>query len=170
MTALSTFSKRERYLFVIFFITMAFLLLYNYAIEPFLERWEYLDKQIILNRTRLTEIARLLKDRNPIVCEYNRHIVPFKNISDFISHIEKQSSSLGIITANLIPKPVIQQRFYREYIVELQIEGRQDAINQFVSNIVKPPVCINVKKFDLRSNTEHPLYLKGTLTLSKIVI
>ena len=164
-----SFSKRERYIFIIILITALSAVAYNFIIGPFFKRWAEIDNEIIIKKTAIRKDLRLLKDRDLIVKEYDTYASSIKGMSGVLGYIEDKSVSLGIRTANIKPRPVIQKVLYKEYIIELQIEGSFVDLNRFISELVKPPLFITVKKFDLRTRKASSL-LKGTLILSKFII
>ena len=164
-----TFSRRARCIFIITLITALSAVAYNFIIGPFFKRWAEIDNEIIIKKIAIRKDLRLLKNRDLIIKEYNTYGPSIRGMSRVLGYIEDKSVSLGIRTANIKPRPVIQKVLYKEYVIELQIEGSFADLNRFISELVKPPLFITVKKFDLRT-TEAPSLLKGTLILSKFII
>lgn len=164
-----TFSRRARCIFIITLITALSAVAYNFIIGPFFKRWAEIDNEIIIKKIAIRKDLRLLKNRDLIIKEYNTYGPSIRGMSRVLGYIEDKSVSLGIRTANIKPRPVIQKVLYKEYVIELQIEGSFADLNRFISELVKPPLFITVKKFDLRT-TEAPSLLKGTLILSKFTI
>ena len=163
-------SKREKYIFIVTVAIIMSALAYNFIIEPIFKKWHSVNNEIIIEKTRLKKGLKLLDDRNTIINEYNTYAASLKNMSKILSYIEKEALSSGIKTANIRPRPVIQKELYKEYVIELQIEGTFSSINKFVSELINSPIFITVKRFDLRAVTGTSSYLKGTLILSKLII
>jgi len=163
-------SKRERYVFgvTIIFIIGAFS--YNLLFEPAFNKWQFLNREAVAKKVRFEKSIRLLKNRDSIIKEYNRYARATKNVSRILSYIESLADSLGIKTSNIRPGQAIEKGLYKEYNIELQIEGRFSEIMKFLSELIKPPTFVTLKKFDLRIVQENPDFFKGTIILSKIII
>lgn len=163
-------SMRERYIFILAatFITIA--LLYNFIFEPGFKKWKILDNEILAKKVIMRKYFRLIEKKNSIAEEYNKYAGSAKNISGILSYMEGQANSLGIKTSNIKPGQAVEKRFYQEYVIELQIEGEMDRIIKFLSDILRLPNMVALKKFDFRIISQNPSVFKGTIILSKIII
>lgn len=164
------FSRREKNIFLAAALIIAIGLVYNFIIEPFFKRWNSINSKVIAEKIRIKKGLRLLDDKDEIIKGYNLYASSVNNLSNILSYIEKEAAYLNIKTANIKPKPIIQNALYGEYIIEVQIEGSFSSINKFAANIIKPPAYLAIKKFDLRAEETPSPYLKGTLVVSKIII
>ncbi len=163
-------SRRERYIFIVAVAFLGLAILYGLVFRPFFRKWKGLDSEIIAKSIEFKKGLRLLKDKDVIIDQYNTYARSLKGMSEILSYIEKEADSSGIKTANIRPRPAIQKAFYKEYVIELEIEGDFPAINEFAAGLIKLPAYISIKKFDLRSTGEVSSRLKGTLILSKPLI
>lgn len=163
-------SKREKYIFIATIIVIVSAVAYNIIFVPIGRDWDSLNNEIVVKRAKLTKAIRLLENQDEIIGDYTSYTVSLGNISKILSYIERQADSLGIETSNIKPRPIIKKELYKEYNIELQIRGTFSAINEFVSKLIKPPVFIAVKRFDLRAAREDPSRFKGTLILSHLII
>lgn len=163
-------SKRERYIFIATVALITAVLAYNFIIKPFFKNWNRVNNEIVTKKIALRRNLKLLEARNAIIKEYNTYAASSKNMSKILSYIEREAGSLGIKTANIRPMPAVQKEFYEDYVIELQIEGTFSAINRFLSQLIKSPAVLTIKKFSLRSVAENPSFFKGTLILSKLII
>jgi len=163
-------SKREKSIIAITVTVIVSALLYNFAIEPFFKKWRNINNQILIKRTAIKKDLRLLENKNTIIAEYNACAESIKNISKILSYIEKKADSLGIKTENIKPRQVVQKEFYKEYVIELEIEAAFSAINKFVSELLASPTFITLKEFNLRTAKGTSSYFHGTLILSKLII
>ena len=163
-------SKRERCIFISAVSIIILTLFYNFLFEPILKKWNTLNNEIVIKKTQFGKNLQLLKNRNKIISEYNTYASSVRNISKILSRIEREADSLGIKTYNIRPRPVIQKELYKEYIIELQIEGEFLNIDKFISQLAEPPLFITVVKFEFRKTAETSSYFKGTLLLSKLII
>ena len=163
-------SKREKYIFIIAVFFIGSALLYNLVLEPGFKKWRAANAEIAAKSARINIGIRLLERRNAIIQEYNRYAKSTKNISAVLSYVENLSDSLGIRTSNIKPGQGIEKGLYKEYYIELQIEGRFPEIIKFLSELVKLPNLLTLKKCDFRSSPENPAIFKGTIILSKLII
>lgn len=164
------FSKREKYIFTITIIFIALALVCNFIFGPCIKKWQILNNEIAAKKARMAKDIRLMERRDPIIKEYNRYAKATKNISMILSGIENQAYSLGIKTSNIKPGQAIERMYYKEYAVELQIEGEMGDIIKFLSGLVKLPTLAALKKFDFKLISQNPRIFKGTIILSKIII
>jgi len=163
-------SNREKYISIATIGIIALALAYSFLIEPLFKKWHSFNNKIIKNEIALKKGLKLLENRNDIIKEYNSYASSTRTFSRILSYIEKHALSAGVKTANIKPRPVIEKGYYKEYVIELQVEGTFSAINKFVSEIIESPLLVTIKKFDLRTSTDTPSTLKGTLILSKPLI
>ncbi len=163
-------SKREKYIFIATITFIASVLLYNFIFEPGLKKWQAANNEIITKRAKIDKGVRLIQKRDDIIREYNRYAKSTKNISNILSDVENLADSLGIRTSNIKPGQAIEKGLYKEYSIELQIEGRFPEIIKFLSELIKLPTFAALKKCDFRAVTENPSIFKGTIILSKIII
>ncbi len=165
-------SKREKYLFIFTIVIIAGVVICNFMLGPLFEKWTSLDDEIIAKKAAIKKGLRLLEKRDAIVKKYNFYAKTPRNISNLLSYIEKKAILFDIKTSNIKPWPVIQKDLYKEYVVELQVQGNVDRINAFASELLKSPLFISIKRFDIKTLEENvPISeVKGTITLSKIII
>ncbi|MFH1854070.1 MAG: type 4a pilus biogenesis protein PilO [Candidatus Omnitrophota bacterium] len=163
-------SKRERYLFVSVAVIVILAIGCNFVFDPILKKQRIISNEIIIKKTKLRKSLKLLETQDVIVNEYNTYAAAITNISKILSYIEKEALSFGIKTANIKPRPAAQKELYKEYVIELQIEGELSNINKFISQLIKSPLFTTVKKLDLRRAGETTPYFKGTIILSKFII
>jgi Tfp pilus assembly protein PilO len=163
-------SKREKYIFIATITFIASVLLYNFIFEPGLKKWRAANNEILAKKAKMDKGIRLIQRKNAIIQEYNRYVKSTENISKILSYVEGLADSLGIRTSNMKPGQGIEKGLYKEYSIELQIEGRFPEIIKFLSELIKLPTFAALKKCDFRAVTENPSIFKGTIILSKIII
>lgn len=165
-----TFSKREKHILIITAFILISALVYNFIMEPLVKKWQGINREILAKEIRFKKGSKLVSNRDVIIKEYKSCETSLKDISKILAYIETQSVSSGVKIAGMRPRPIVQKDFYQEYTIELQIEGTLGGINKFLSELIKSPVFVSLKKFDLRVLSENSSYLKGSLLLSKIII
>jgi len=165
----SNLSKREKHILIITIFIILSALAYNFVLEPIFKKWNALNNEIAVERTKIVKSLRLLNNRDSIIGDYAAYAKSVGNIPKILGYIETKANSLEIKILNIKPRPAFQKGLYKEHIIELQIEGYFENINRFISELIKPPLFIAVKQFDLRAVVRTP-HLKGTLILSKITI
>ena len=163
-------SKREKYIFMTAAFLIASALLYNFVFEPGFKKWRTAGNEITTKRAKIDRGIKLIEKRNAVIQEYNKYAKATKNISNILSYVENLADSLGIRTSNIKPGQGIEKGLYKEYDIELQIEGRFPDIIKFLSELIKLPTIAALKKCDFRASSENPSIFKGTIILSKIII
>ncbi|MBU1061928.1 MAG: type 4a pilus biogenesis protein PilO [Candidatus Omnitrophica bacterium] len=164
-------SKRENSIFIALGLVVILFLTYHFIVKPIFKKWHTLNSEIITEKNRLRKGLELLKNRDNIIGEYNTYATTLRKISKILSYIETKAGSLDVKIANIKPMPQPQKDFHREYLVEVQIEGEFANISKFIAELIKPPLVITLKKFDLRTMPDQaPSQFKGILILSKLII
>jgi len=163
-------SKRERRILILAIVLVFSAISYNLIFEPWLHRWNEINQQIYLKEAGFKKGIRLLENSGNIVKKYSYYSSSFKDISGLLNYIEAQASASDIKTANIKPSPLLQAKFYKEYEIELQVEGEARDIQVFIYSLVKLPAGMCLKKFNFNGQPEDLAYLKGTLTLSALII
>ncbi len=164
------FSKREKYIFTAAVIFISMALLYNFIVEPGIKRWKILNSEIAAKKAVMDNGIRLIERREGILREYDQYAKFTKNISKVLSDVENKADSLNVKTSNIKPGMEIDKGLYKEYSMELQIEGEMQDIIKFLSELAKLPTFVISKKFDFRLIEQNPPIFKGTVILSKIII
>lgn len=164
------FSKREKYIFAAAVIFIAAALANNFIFEPCVKKWRALNSEIAAKKAGILKCVRLMEKRDSIIQEYNRYAGASKNISMILSGIEDKADSIGIRTGNIKLGQAIEREYYKEYAIELQIEGEMADIIEFLSDLVKLPTLAALKKLDFKLISQNPRIFKGTIILSKIII
>nr|MBU1327778.1 type 4a pilus biogenesis protein PilO [Candidatus Omnitrophota bacterium] len=163
-------SKREKCIFIITIIFTIIALLYNFIFKPGLMKLQILNNEITAKTAIMNKGIRLKDRKDSIIQEYNRYAKSTKNISKILSEVESYADSIGIKTSNIKPGQAMEMGFYKEYAVELQIEGGLKDIIKFLSELAKLPTLAVLKKFNFRLISQNPSIFKGTIIFSKIII
>ena len=163
-------SKREKYIFTAALVFIGIAILYNFIFEPGIKKWQAASRDITAKKARLNKGIRLLERRNDITQEYNKYVKSAKNISKILSYVEELANNIGIMTSNIKPGQGVEKGLYKEYNIELQIEGQFPDIIKFLSELTKLPTLVTLKKCDFRAISENPAIFKGTIILTKIII
>ncbi|MEK6732150.1 MAG: type 4a pilus biogenesis protein PilO [Candidatus Omnitrophota bacterium] len=163
-------SKREKYIFTATIVFAAMALLYNFLAEPCLKKWQLMNNEIEIKKARMNKGVRLLQRKNSIIKEYNKYAKTTNNISKVLNYMETLADSLGIKTSNIKPGQAIEKGLYKEYAIDLQIEGQMENIIKFVSQLEKLPTLVALKKFDFKRISQNQPIFKGRIVLSKILI
>jgi len=163
-------SRKEKHIFTVTIIFIAAALLYNFIFEPGIKKWQAANSEMAAKRVKMNKGIRLIERKNAIIQEYNKYAKSTKNISKILSYVENMANSFGIKTSNIKPGQGIEKGFYKEYSIELQIEGQFPDIVKFLSELIKLPALVILKKCDFRSTSENSTTFKGIIVLSKILI
>jgi len=162
-------SQREKYIFITSLIVIGAALSYNFIIEPFLDKWKTIDSKIMITKARLKKGIRLLNGKDDIINRYKNYSYSGKDISDILNYIENKASSLGIEILNIAPLPLIENEFYDELLIKIEIECEFIDIKRFTSELLERPVFF-VKEANIKVTEKPSLKTKATLILSKTII
>lgn len=163
-------SKREKHILALTIVIISSILLYNFIFEPALKKWQAVNMDIAMKKAKFYKGLRLLEKRNAIISEYNQYAASSKNISQILNYIENLADKSEVRTSNIKPSPARQDELYKEYTIEVQVEGQFPDIIRFLSELIKQPTFVTVRKIDFRTLQENPNLFKSRVILSKITI
>lgn len=164
-------SKREKYIFITAVSIIIGALLYNFVYERLMKKWNGLNIEITQKKVMLDKAIRLRGQRDDIIRAYNQYAASSKNISKVLISIEKRAYETGITLSNIKPGEAVDKGLYEEYAIELQLQGQFTDILSFLSELIKPPLFISIKKCDFRKSSEETTSIfKGTVIVSKLTL
>lgn len=170
-------SNRERNFL---FLTIAILIIfffYNFIIGPIISKWKDLNIQLISKKIKLEKDLKIIRNKTNIQKEFNiysKYMKPLgsedKEMAILMSDIENIARSSNISITNVKPQAVVSGNFYKEFSVNLDIEGKIEEITRFLYELSRPPYLLKAKRFEFNVKSGKDSRIKGFVLITKVAI
>lgn len=174
---LSHFSKREKFIALMTAGLVLIFLIYNFLLEPMLRKVEALNTEIAAQELRWRKNLRILSQEARVSSQYQKYaeLIQFKGpdeqeMANILSEIEAVAKGINIRILNMKPQKIKVMEFYRNFSVDLIIEGQLKDITRFINDLQNAPHLIKVDKLHLEKESVVQPVLKALLLVSKILI
>ena len=172
---IKVFSKREK---LILYSTIGIIVLsvaFNILIEPFLSKYEKLNKEININRVKLKHYIRLLSQKEYLEQRYNKlsvssgenSVLTQNENTGTLSGIEELAKNAGVKIVDMRPQNSRNVSGNKENFVELNAEGGMENYLKFLYNIENSLSLMRVETFRLNLKPNATL-LEGNFLISQI--
>lgn len=176
MVPFANLNKRERITFLLTIAVIAFSLLYNLALTPYLKKSAILDREIAQLNNKLAKAHRLLPKKAKTEKEYALSVLSFKSEEGLSSEqmtarilvaLEQLSSLAGVHIVDVKPRPVKSFEFYSEFIIEMRFEGAIKDISKFIYEIQASKELLKIEKLAINIKSREAAVLEGFMEIRK---
>ncbi len=175
---LSKLSKRERYVAYIAAIVLVFFFFSRVMLRPIINKSNALNQEIAIQEKRLEKYLNILFQEDAINNNYKKYVDNLKQthsdeeeIAELLSEIEKIAKKTAVFLSDIKPLSVKKVDFYKEYVVELEVESEIASLIDFTYQLEKSPRLLKVEKFHLAPKKEKEKdFLKVQMSISEILI
>lgn len=151
-------TKRERMLIYITAAVVVCGVLLNILILPVLKKYELLNKETNIIRTRLVRYTQLLSQRENIEKEYESFLSNIK-FSDrqqdalvtVLSELEDLAKAANIRIIDVRPQSQQAETAYKEILVDLKTQGDMQGYMKFIYDVENSLLLLRIKRFRLSS-------------------
>lgn len=170
-----TFSANERRLTVATTILVVGWLALSGAILPLWDRLGLLHQQAEGSWEKLARLQGLVDNRQSIDQRYRRYAEFFSEASDEALHSEfldelERLAGAGGLQLNLKPLPVEREGRLSRITVELEVDGTQEAILDFLDQLLASPDLMDVERFRLATTASEERPVQASLVVTKLVL
>ena len=165
---------RERLLAIAAVVLVGCWGLMAWVVQPL---WDYaseLGQRIEVQTERLQAMGRLLRQKERIEREYQDLSVYFSSEPEeqvqasFLNQLEVLSSRFNL-RLNLKPKPGKREGRLSRFEVELDLEGSQDKLFQFLDALLGLPTLITVERIRISHAPTRERALHANLVLQRLI-
>jgi len=169
-------SKREKIILYFIFAIFPFSIVFNFLIAPVLNKYEFLNKEIAVNRTKLTRQLRLLSKKEAIQSRYSRFSSKLKPLNQeqdtylmVLSELENLAKDANIRIIDIRPEKTGQGKTggYNEILINLRTEGGIEEYMKFIYNVENSLGLLKIKRLQLTSKLNNQ-WLEGDFSISQI--
>ncbi len=168
--------KRENILFVLTFVIILSSIFFNLVLLPLKNKWQSLDKEILISKTNFGRYARILMQRDLIEKEYKIYAdylktkdSPEETIVNLLQEIETIATSSGVSLVNIVPSVIKEEDYFKQFNIRIELETEMTSLIKFLYQIQKSQQLFKIER--LRILVKGPMgQLRCNIRLNKIFI
>ena len=174
---ISRLSSRERWGLYLGIMVIIGVVSYITVIEPIWTDWQALNEAIYTKERQLLKNLKILAQKEQIAKLYNKYA---KNIrmkgsveeetAVILREIENIARSSKTYITDIKPHKVKDMEFYKEYYVELEVEGKIANLAKFIYELQGSKQILKVRHLRLNAKAGGGDVLKGYMIVTKILI
>ena len=171
----SSLSKRERVILYLVAVFLSTALVYNFALVPLIKKWSDMDKEIFAKKIKLGKYIKLISGMRYYSDEYSRYAPQAgaeksdeEQISSVLSFVETAAVKNNVYITSLKPGPAKSEKFYKNFLVEAQIEAGINDLAGFLYEIENSSRLLRVKSLDINARQGQDNSVKGRVLISNI--
>ena len=169
--------RRERIILYLTFVVVVSSLIYNFLLEPIVERYRLLNQEVIRNQVKLQKYLSLLRQKERIKQDFDKISEGLKTdyseqeqMALILSEIEGLSRRSSVHITQIKPQPTKDFGTYKEFPVEIRAEAKIENLSQFIYNLQNSPQLLRTKKLFLNTKSATSDILETTILISKIAL
>jgi len=174
---LDKLSKREK---IGVFLGVAFLLvvfLDNLVIKPVTARVKALNMEIKTSEAQLSRYLRNLNRKDWVLEKYQKYTKYVKKggsdeeeTAKILGEIETLARKSNLTLADMKPRMPRAIGFYKEYTVEIEVEGGMNSLASFLYQLNNSTQLLRAEKVRLYPKKKGSPVIKGSIVVTKILI
>jgi Tfp pilus assembly protein PilO len=174
---LSHFPQRERIILLMTAELVLILAFYVLALKPMLKKVDALNVEIAAQELLRQKSLRIIGQESRVSNQYQKYadLVKLKaseeqEMAKMLAEIEGAAKEIQIRILDMKPQKIKTIDFYRNFGVDLIIEGPLKDITHFLYDLQNLPHLIKVDRLHLEKESVVQPVLKASLTVSKSLI
>ena len=171
---IASLSSRERLLAVATGMVILIGLMVTWVGLPLWDRVTSLQEQATASTEKLARLRKLASNRPSIEHRHRQYAAFFSQESDellqggLLDALEQLAAS-SRLQLNLKPLPVHRDGRISRFRVEVEVDGEQAGILEFLDRLLSSPDLVEVDRLRLSSTASRDFPLRAALVVTKIV-
>ena len=149
----------------------------NLVIKPVNARINGLNAEIKASEARLSRYLRSMNRKDDVLKEYQKYAKYVKKggsdeeeTAKILGEIETLARKSNLTLADMKPRVPHTIGFYKEYTVEIEVEGGMDSIMNFLYHLNSSTQLLRVERVRLYPKKKGLSVIKGSILVTKILI
>lgn len=169
------FQSRERRLLIVAGLVIGSWAYISGMVQPLWDRADVLEDQVSGGVEKLQALQRLLSQRSQIEGQYEQlaEFLRDEDIAvvqgDWLQQLESLSRTCGL-SLNLKPRPLRQADPISRFDVELELEGSQEELLEFLDELFALKMLVVVERLRLAVIPDKPDMLRASLVLERLIL
>ncbi len=178
MDFLHKLSKKDRIGLTAAAIIVTLVFVDRLIISPIGDKFRRVNSEIKLSEKKLSLDLRNINNKDIIEKEYKRYKSYVKrsyasdeeDVADILAQIEGMARTASVRLVDIKPTAPKQTELYREYAVEVEVEGDMEQVTTFLYNLNNSPQLLRVLKLRLGLKDKEASLVKASILVTKISI
>jgi Tfp pilus assembly protein PilO len=171
-------SKKEKIGLIAAVIAIAIMLIDRLVISPISNRIQRIDQEIKFSENKLSRDLRNINNKELIESEYKKYRGYVKrtsasdeeDVANILGEIEGLARSSGVSLVDIKPQAPKQADFYKEYPIEVEVEGSMEQIVTFLHDLNNSTQLLRAVKLRIGLKDRESSIIKASLLVTKISI
>ena len=170
-------SSREKWGLYLGIMVIIGVVSYITVIEPLWTDWQGLNRAIYTKERQLVKNLKILAQKEQIAELYNKYAENIRmkgsveeETAVILREIENIARSSNTYITDIKPHKVKDMEFYKEYYVELEVEGKIANLAKFIYELQGSKQILKVRHLRLNAKAGGGDVLKGYMIVTKILI
>ena len=171
------FTRREKIILAVCIVLIGMYTVVQFIVRPAREKQETMDQKIQTSERRLEKNRYVIKTAKDADEQYT---TIFKMLgqsgsddterSAMLSAIQEIADQAGVNIANMQPQKTLNKESYKEFSVQLMIDGPWASIVEFLHHVQDQPNYFDIEEINLEKNSTSNASIRGRLILNRIRI
>lgn len=178
MKILEKLSRKERTWLAVAVIIGLITLLDRIIITPTYKNILKLEQEINAAEAQLSNDQSVLNQKEDVTREYQKYVRYTRRVArsdeEEMATLEEtitaQADSFGVYVVNKKQPTVSETDYYREYHIEIEVEGEMESLVNFLHHLYKSEQLLRAEKITLSLKGKDSLVVKATISITKISI
>jgi Tfp pilus assembly protein PilO len=179
MTAIGFFSKlskKEKAGLIAAGVIIMAVFIDKLALSPLGAKLQRMGREIALSEKKLSHDLRNIHNKDFIESEYKKYKNFVKkssasdeeNVSNILAEIEGLTRTAGVNLVDIKPQASKQVDFYKEYAMEVTIEGSMEEIVAFLHKLNSSPQLLRAVKLHLGVRQKESSAVRASMLVTNI--
>ena len=171
-------SKKEKVGLIAAIVVIALTLTDRLVISPIGNKIRRLNQEIKFSEVKLSRDLRNVNNKSAIEGEYTKYKNYVKSnyasdeedVAGILAEIEGLARSSSVSLVDIKPQTPKKADFYKEYAVEVDVEGGMEQIITFLHNLNSSTQLLRAVKLRIGLKDKESSVIKASLVVTKIAI
>ncbi len=173
---LSRLSKREKVVFYVAIVAVAWALFDRLLFSPVIQRMESLSTEIQNKESDRKRMSFILSQKDRIVAEsakYIKFLSKAKNVDEetttILKEIEEIANNNSMYIVDLKPLGLRETGQAKKYTVSITCEGQMEDVFKFMYNIESSPQLLRIERCEIIPKSTESSIASCNLMMSKMI-
>jgi len=171
-------SKKERIGLIAAIVVTGLVLIDRVVISPIGGRIQRINQEIKFSEKKLSRDLRNMNNKGLIESEYRKYknyvrktsASDEEDVANVLGEIEGLARSSGVSLVDIKPLVPKQTDFYKEYAIEVEVEGSMEQIVTFLHSLNNSAQLLRAVKLRIGLKDKESTAIKASLLVTKISI
>jgi Tfp pilus assembly protein PilO len=170
-------SRKEKVGLSLAFVFMIVAFFDRLIVSPIRGRVQQINQNIQISEKQLALDLRNVHQQDQIEKEFEKYVgfversgSDEEEVAKILGEIEALSRQSEIYLVDMKPQSPKDIDFYKEYNVEIEVEGEMIPFTKFLHQLNASPQLLRIKKLRLTSKEEGEKVLKSSMVITKVLV